>query len=162
MRKFLISAAVAATALTAAPAAAQWAPPPPPAYGSPYGAPYGNAYGHNNYGQVRALQARIDNLQRQIRRLDQRGVLSDREAARLMNDSRDLERRLFRSARYGFSYGERQAVEIRLARLEQRLWRDARDGNRWGDRRYGERDWDRDNDGRRDRWEDDRGRDHDD
>lgn len=148
MRKFLISAAVAATALTAAvPAAAQWAPQPQ------YGAPYGNAYGYNNHGQVRALQARVDNLQRQIRRLDQRNVISDREAARLMNDSRDLERRLYRSARYGFSYQERQAVEIRLARLEQRLWRDARDGNRWGDRRYGERDWDRDNDGRDDRYE---------
>lgn len=165
MRKILISAAVAATALTAAPASAQWAPPPPPAYGSPYGAPYGNAYGYqHNYGQVRALQVRIDNLQRQIRRLDQRDIISNREAARLMDDSRDLERRLVRAARYGLSFQERQAVEIRLARLEQRLWRDARDGKNWNDRRYGERDgWrDRDHDGRHDRWEDDRGRDHDD
>lgn len=164
MRKFLISAAVAATALTiAAPAAAQWAPPP--AYGGNYGAPYGNAYGygHNNYGQVRSLQVRIDNLQRQIRRLDQRNVLSDREAAHLMNDSRDLERRLHRSSRNGLHYSEVRAVEVRLARLEQRLWRDARDGNRWGDRRYGYGDnWrDRDHDGRNDRWEDDRGRDDD-
>jgi hypothetical protein len=157
MRKFLISAAVAATALTAAvPAAAQWAPQPP------YGAPYGNAYSYNNnYGQVRALQARVDNLQRQIRRLDQRNVLSDREAARLMDDSRDLERRLYRSARYGLNGQERYAIETRLARLEQRLWRDARDGNRYGDRRYGDRNWDRDRDGRADRWEDDRGHDHD-
>jgi hypothetical protein len=148
MRKYLISAAVAATALTAAvPAAAQWAPQQP----------YGNAYGHNNYGQVRSLQARIDQLQRQIRRLDQRNALSNREAARLMDDSRDLERRLHRSASYGLNYNEVRAVEVRLARLEQRLWRDARDGNRYGDRRYS----DRDRDGRNDRFEDDRGWNHD-
>lgn len=167
MRKFLISAAVAASALTAAaPAAAQYGYPQ---YGNQYGAPYGNAYGYNhNYGQLRSLQVRIDHLQRQIRRLDQRNILSDREAAHLMNDSRDLERRLHRAARYGFNRYEARAVEVRLARLEQRLWRDARDGNRWGDRRYGDRDWndrdwnDRDRDGRNDRWEDDRGRDHDD
>ena len=156
MCKFLISAAAAAIALTAAaPAAAQYAP-------YPSVPPYGNAYGYNNHGQIRSLQARIDHLQRQIRRLDQRNVISNREAARLMDDSRDLERRLFRSARYGLSGQERYAVEVRLARLEQRLFRDARDGNRWGDRRYGERDWnDRDRDGRNDRWEDDRGHDHD-
>lgn len=150
MRKFLISAAVAATALTSAvPAAAQWAPQQP----------YGNAYGYNNnnYGQVRALQVRIDQVQRQIRSLDQRNVLSNREAARLMDDSRDLERRLQRSARNGLSGSEHNAVVTRIANLEQRLWRDARDGNRYGDRRYS----DRDRDGRDDRFEDDHGRNHD-
>ena len=148
MRKFLISAAVAATALTAAvPAAAQWAPQPP----------YGNAYGHNNYGQVRSLQVRIDNLQRQIRRLDQRNVLSNREAARLLDDSRDLERRLHRSSRNGLNFNEVRAVEVRLANLERRLYRDARDGNGWGNRGYS----DRDRDGRNDRFEDDRGYRHD-
>ena len=147
MRKFLISAAVAAAALTAAvPAAAQ--------YGQQ---PYGNAYGYNNYGQIRSLQARVDNLQRQIRRLDQRNVLSNREAARLLDDSRDLERRLARSSRNGLSRSEYNAVITRLANLEQRLQRDARDGNRYGDRRYS----DRDHDGRPDRWEDDRGYNHD-
>ena len=145
MRKFLISAAVAAATLTiAAPAAAQ------------YAQPYGNAYGYNNYGQVRALQARVDQLQRQIRRLDQRNILSNREAARLMDDSRDLERRLHRSARNGLSPGERYAVETRLRNLEIRIQREARDGNRWGNN------WsDRDRDGRNDRYEDDRGRVHD-
>jgi hypothetical protein len=157
MKKFLISAAVAAGALTiAAPASAQYAPPPQ------YGAPYGNAYGYNNYGQVRSLQARIDQLQRQIRRLDQRNILSNREAARLFNDSRDIERRLQRAARNGLNRSEHFAVEARLRNLEIRIQREARDGNRWGDRRYGDRDWnDRDRDGRNDRFEDDRGRDHD-
>jgi hypothetical protein len=81
-----------------------------------------------------------------------------------MDDSRDLERRLYRSGRNGLNGYERQAVEVRLARLEQRLFRDARDGNRWGynNRAYGDREWsDRDRDGRDDRYEDDRGWDHD-
>ena len=145
MRKFLIAAAVATTALTAAaPAAAQYAPP------------YGNAYGYNNYGQVRSLQVRIDRLQNQIRRLDQRNILSNREAARLMAESRDLERRLARASRNGLSFNEVRSVEVRLARLEQRMLRDSRDGNRWGSN------WsDRDRDGRNDRYEDDRGYRHD-
>lgn len=154
MRKFLISAAVAAGALTiSAPVAAQWAPPP--AYGAPYGNAYG--YGHNTHGQFRSAQVRIDRLQREIRRLDRRNIITNREAARLMDDSRDLERRLHRSARNGLNFNEIRAVEVRLARLEQRLWRDARDGRRWGDRRFS----DRDRDGRNDRWEDDHGRDRD-
>lgn len=148
MRKFLISAAVAAATLTiAAPAAAQWAPAPG----------YGYGQGYNHYGHVRSLQVRIDRLQNQIRRLDQRNIISNREAARLMDDSRELERRLRRNARdgYGLNANEARAVEYRLARLEQRLFRDARDGNRWG--YYG----DRDRDGRNDRFEDDRGWRHD-
>ena len=151
MRKFLISAAVAAATLTiAAPAAAQWAPAPQ------YG--YGYGQGYNHHGYVRGLQVRIDRLQNQIRRLDQRNIITNREAARLMDDSRDLERRLRRNARdgYGLNPNEARAVEVRLVRLEQRLFRDARDGNRWG---YGY--GDRDRDGRNDRWEDDRGWNHD-
>ena len=151
MTKFLISAAVAAATLTiAAPAAAQYAPQHAPGYG----------YGHNNnlYGHVRSLQVRIDRLQVQIRHLDRRNVITNREAARLMDDSRDLERRLRRNARdgRGLNWNEARGVEVRLARLEQRLFRDARDGNRWGNN------WsDRDRDGRNDRFEDDRGYRHD-
>ena len=125
MRKFLIPAAVAAATLTiAAPAAAQWAPAPQ----------YGYGYNNNHYGHVRSLQVRIDRLQNQIRQLDRRNIITNREAARLMDDSRDLERRLRRNARdgRGLNYSEARAVEVRLARLEQRLFRDARDGNRWG------------------------------
>jgi hypothetical protein len=130
MKKFLISAAIAAGALgLAAPAAAQYAPN--------YGAPYGNAYGHNNnYGQARSLQVRVDRLQREIRQLDRRNILSNREAARLLDDSRDLERRLHRNARdgRGLTWNEMRAVEVRLVRLEQRVIHDARDGNRWSRR----------------------------
>jgi hypothetical protein len=127
MRKFLISAAVAVAALAAAaPAAAQYYPAPPPGYG----------YGYNNYGQARALQARIDNLQRQISHLDRRNIISEREARNLMNDARAVEHRLRETARRGLSYSEQRAVEVRIARLERQIWRDARDGRRYGDRRW--------------------------
>ena len=93
MRKFLISAAVAASTLVAAaPAAAQWYPPQPQGYGYGY---------HDNYGQVRRLDARIDALQRQIRHLDRRNILSNREADRLRGDANNLERRLRSASRYG-------------------------------------------------------------
>ena len=118
MRKFLIPAAVAAATLTiAAPAAAQWAPAPQ------YGQGYGYGYNNNHYGHVRNLQVRIDRLQNQIRNLDRRNILTNREAARLMDDSRDLERRLHRNARdgRGLTWNETRAVETRLVRLEQRL-----------------------------------------
>jgi len=159
MRKFIISAALAASALTAAaPAAAQWYPPQP----------QGNAYGYNNYGQVRRLDARIDQLQRQIQNFDRRNILSDREANRLRNESNDVERRLHNLARNGLNGSEANDIERRIQRLEVRIQREARDGNRYGgyydnrDRWADRENWqDRDRDGRNDRYEDDQGRDHD-
>jgi len=165
MRKVLFTVAAAASALAfAAPASAQYYP------GQPYPgqqAPYGNAYGYNNYGQVRSLQAHLDQVQRHIDRLDQRNILSEREAGRLRNESRDIERQLRYVARNGLNPYEANSVQRRISRLEQRVAYEARDGNRWGynDRRdrWSDRDnWsDRDRDGRNDRWEDDRGSDHD-
>ena len=109
MRKFIISAALAASTLVAAaPAAAQ-------------GYPQGNAYGYNNYGQVRRLDARIDAIQRQIDHLDRRNILSNREAKRLRDDSRDVEHRLQRVARNGFTNWERNDIENRIQRLEDRI-----------------------------------------
>ena len=148
MRKFLISAAlVTATIAAAAPASAQWA------------RPQGNAYGYNNnnYGQVRRLEARVDQIRRQIERLDRRNIISDREARRLAEEARDLDRRINMLARNGFNNRDRYEVERRLARLEQRLVRDVNDGrnNRYGNGAYGV---DRDRDGRDDRYEDDGGR----
>jgi hypothetical protein len=159
MRKFLISAALAAsTIFAAAPAAAQWAPQP-----------QGYGYGYQgNYGQARRLQVRIDQLQRQINHLDSRNILSNREAARLRNESRDLERQLRYSARNGLSGRERYGIERGIHRLEIRIQREARDGNRYGgqygynDGRYGQNWSDHDRDGRNDRYEDDQGQDRDD
>jgi len=152
MRKFLISAALAASTLVvAAPAAAQWAPPQPQGY----------AYGYNNYGQSRRLQVRIDQLQRQINHLDSRNILCELEASRLRTESRGLERRLRHASNNGLNGRERYDIERGIQRLEVRIQREARDGNRY---RYGynQAGWsDRDRDGRNDRYEDDRGYNHD-
>ncbi len=152
MRTLIVSFAAAASALAvAAPAQAQWAP-------------QGNAYGYNNHrGHVRALQVRIDNLQRQINRLDKRDVIRNREADRLRSASRNIEQRLRYSARNGLHPQEAYQVERQIARLEQRIHSVLRDGHRWGrnDNRWNSFWSDRDRDGRNDRYEDDRGRDHD-
>ena len=153
MRKTILTAAAAISALAvAAPAAAQWGPAP--------------GYGYNhNYGQVRSLQARVDHLQRQIRHLDRRNILSNREARRLQNDASNIEYRLRRMASYGLNYAEARDIQYRIQRLEYRIQREARDGNRWQNGRYGYNQpygyRDRDRDGRPDRYEDDRGWDHD-
>lgn len=163
MRTVLISLAAAASALAVAtPASAQWrAPPPPPANGYAYGVPQGQAYGYrNDYGHVRALQARIDQLQRSIDRLDRRDTVREREADRLRNSSRNIEQQLQRAARYGLNPREASDMERRIARLEQRIGSVLRDGHRWArnDRRWNGFWSDRDRDGRNDRREDDRGR----
>jgi hypothetical protein len=127
MRKVLISAAAAASAMAfAAPAAAQYYPaPPPPGYG----------YGHNNYGygQVRALQARLDHMQREISRLARYRMITHREYRDLLGDSRELERKLRHDARdgRGLSRKELYNVERRMARLEWKVRRDVRDGRQW-------------------------------
>lgn len=153
MRKVLISVAVAASALAiAAPASAQY-------YPAPQGPVNGNGYGYNNnHASIRNLQVRIDRLQDRIARLDSRDRISEREARRLREESRDVEKRLHRAARYGLNPQEYASVNYRIQRLEQRIYRDANDGNRWG----GNNQWsDRDRDGRNDRYEDDRGNRHD-
>ena len=164
MRKFLISAALlASTVAVAAPASAQWYPQQP-AYG--YGQqPYGNAYGYNNYGQVRRLQVRIDQIQRQIVQLDRRNILSNREAGRLRAESRNLEQRLRYVGRNGLSGREAYDIERRIQRLEYRIQREARDGNNWRGDRYGNNGYgngyDRDRDGLDDRYERDHGTNYD-
>ena len=150
MRKVLLTVAAAASALaTAAPAAAQY-----------YPAPQGYGYNNNNYGGVRSLQVRIDRLQQRIAQFDSRDRISEREARRLREESRDIERRLRKSARNGLNPQEHASITHRVQRLEQRIFRDARDGNRYGYNAGGG--WsDRDRDGRNDRYEDDRGYRHD-
>jgi hypothetical protein len=151
MRKLVISLAAAGTALAlATPASAQYAP-------------QGYGYGYNNYGNVRALQYRIDGVQRQIENLRNRRAISRNEANGLRSESREIERRLYRAGRYGLNPNEAQNIQYRIARLEQHVRHEVRDG-RWDNRGYG---WnnggynDRDRDGRNDRYEDDRGYRHD-
>ena len=122
MRKFLVSAALmASTVAVAAPAAAQWAPPVPRGY----------AYGyHGNYGQVRRLEVRVDRIRQDIRQLDRRNMISERESRRLREEARELDRRINVLARNGFSGRDRYDIERRIARLEQKIRRDVNDGNR--------------------------------
>src|SRR5947199_211192 len=61
MRKIVLSLAAAGAAI-ASPAAAQYYPQPQPA---PYGHGYGNGF-QGNWGEVRGLHARIDNLSHAI------------------------------------------------------------------------------------------------
>jgi hypothetical protein len=136
----LLSLAAAGAALVAAsPVAAQYYPAPQPA-------PYGyNGYGHGNWGQVRAFQARIDNIERQINRLDRRDRIGDRSADRLRDEANRIEDRLHDRARGGLSPREAGDLEYRIQRLEQRVQYAV--ANNYG--RYGYRDRD-------DRWDHDR------
>ena len=176
MRKVLISTILAASTLAiAAPAAAQWTlsygnqyggqygGQYGNQYGNQYGGQYGNAYGYNNYGQTRSLMVRINRLEQQIRQLDQRNILSEREAHQLRDEANRIERRLRQASYNGLNGYEARDIHVRIARLEQNVRYQASDGNRWGDRSYGSygNAYDRDRDGRDDRYEDDRGYDHD-
>ena len=133
MRKVMISLVAAASALAvAAPAAAQYYPaPPPPAYGQGYG--YGQAYGYNNFGRVRALQARVDRIQRDLGQLARQRMISRREFYNRQQDARDIERKLRRDARDGRGLNGQEVyqVERRIMRLEQKIARDVRDGRRF-------------------------------
>jgi hypothetical protein len=117
MRKFLLSLTVAGIASVAAsPAAAQY-------YRAQQPAPYGyNGNGYNNgWGQVRALQVRIDAVERQINRLDRRDVVGGRSADRLRHEANNIERRLHDRTRGGLNPREAADIEVRIARLEQRV-----------------------------------------
>jgi hypothetical protein len=134
MRKVLISiAAAGSVAAIAAPAAAQPYGNLGPAYGAPaYG--YGNGY-RNSYGNVRALQVRLDGIQRQLGNLARYRMISRAEYRNRLDDSRDIERSLRRNAQDGhrrFTQREAYNIERKIARLEQKIARDVRDGRRGG------------------------------
>ena len=145
MRKLLISLAAAGAALVvASPAAAQYYP-----QSQRYGYSNGyNGYGYNNFGGVRALQARVDALQWQIKSLDRRDRIRDRSADRLRDEANGIEHRLHRAARYGLNPNEANDIQARLVRLEQRVqYSTSRSGryDRYSNGHYGDR-WDRDRD----------------
>ena len=132
MRKFLIGAAVAASALAAAaPAAAQWAPQPRPyGYDNGYNRGYGYDNGYNRgYGNGSMLINRIDRIRQQINMLARRNMLSPREAGQLDREAGWLQNRVQRQAWDGISPNERYDIERRIARLEQRVRLNANDFN---------------------------------
>jgi hypothetical protein len=148
MRKYLISAAVAASTIAvASPAAAQYYPQ--------------QGYGYNaNYGQARNLVVRVDQIRRQIEILDSRDRITEREARNLRQQAAVLRNRVARASYNGLSYREQRDIQVRIANLEQRVRRDVVDGNRYGYRNtgyYSNVAYDRDRDGLDDRYERDRG-----
>ena len=130
MRKIVLPLIAAGAALAvASPASAQYYPRPAvPAPGYGYG-----------FGQVRALQVRIDNVERQINRLDRRDRIRDRSADRLRDEANRIEDRLHRAARGGLNPNEARSIEYQIQRLEQRVQYSM------NDRGYRDRDdrWDR-------------------
>ena len=141
MRKFLIGAAIAASALTAAaPAAAQWAPQPQQPYGyNGYNGYNNNGYNNgynNNYGNGGMLLSRVDRIRQQIDMLSRRNMLSPREADRLNREAFQLRQRVQRVAWNGVSPNERYDVERRIAQLEQRVRINANDRDGRYDRNY--------------------------
>src|SRR5437763_7336680 len=164
MRKIVLSIAAAGAALIAAsPATAQYYPQPQPqpyGYNNGYGNGYNNGYNgygygfQNNWGQVRALQARIDNVERQINRLDRRDRIGDRSADRLRDEANRIERRLHERARGGLDPREMYDIQARIARLEQRVQYSLANGYGrygYGNGYNGNGYADRDRDGRDDR-----------
>ena len=123
MRKFVLSLAAAGVAVIAAsPAAAQYYPAPQPApYGNAYGYNGYNGYGRGNWEQVRGLEVRLNNIERQINRLDRRDRIGDRSADRLRREANNIERRLHERARGGLNQREAGDLINRVQRLEQRV-----------------------------------------
>jgi hypothetical protein len=128
MRKFLIPIVAAASTLAiAAPASAQWAPP---AYRYQ---PYNFNYGFNGFNFARSMVNRVQQLRNDIRAMDVRRILSNREARSLDNQAARIQNRIHRATRYGIQPYEARSVENQIRNLEYRISREATD---W-DRRYG-------------------------
>jgi hypothetical protein len=126
MRKFLISAVAAVSALAvASPAAAQYYP------NRPVHA-YGYGYGYNQ-GAVRALQVRVNRIQQDLRHLAQYRQISRNEFYNRDREARNIERHLRRDARdgRGFNRNELVQAEQRINRLERKIARDIRDGRHY-------------------------------
>lgn len=116
MRRIVLSLVAAGAALAAtAPARAQYFPDR-----QDYPGRQAPRYGYG-FGQIRELQLRLDNIERQIDRLDRRDRIGDRMADRLRNDANRIEERLHRRARGGLDPREAGDIQYRLQRLEQQV-----------------------------------------
>lgn len=177
MRKFLISAVVATSALAvAAPAAAQYYPAPQySGYNRGYGYQNNWLYDFGNQRYARMMQDRVQRIRHDIRQMGAQRILSFSEARSLDNQARYLQDRIYRSSRNGVNHNEARNIDRSVRRLEERVIREANDWNRHaGVRRYNPYNYgqywnqygnyaygDRDRDGRDDRYEDDHGYRHD-
>lgn len=139
MKKLILAiAALGAVGAAAAPAAAQ----PYPGYDRDYTRPYEQNQGWRD--DARGYGERIDQLSRRIDRASERGRLDRREAYRLREAVRDVQRVAWRYRQDGrLTPPERADLDRRLDRIEAQLRFDRRDND---DRRYDDRRYD---DGRR-------------
>jgi TolA-binding protein len=124
MRKFLIPIIAAGSALAvAAPAAAQWAPP---VYNYQ---PYDYGRGYNFHRFAGQMEQRVQRLRNDIRQLQQRRILSWREARSLDYQAQQIQRRIYNRSRNGLQPMEARGLENQIRNLEFRISREARDWN---------------------------------
>ena len=96
-------------------------------------------------------------VERQINQLDRRDRIRDRAADRLRDEANRIEQRLRSAGRNGLNGYEANDIQVRIARLEQQVrYSLANNNGRWNGN-YGYNNYDRDRDGRDDRYEDDHG-----
>lgn len=125
MRKLLISAVLAATAMTAAPAVAQ--------YGSGHGYDQrGDHRGGWNRGgpsrqAINELLRDLNRAEQGIQRSVQRRIISQREAFGLRREANQIRMQLNRASRNGISGREFGSLRAQVNRLEQRLRSERRD-----------------------------------
>jgi septal ring factor EnvC (AmiA/AmiB activator) len=133
MLKFVVPIIAAASALAvASPAAAQWRPP---VYNYQ---PYNFDRGFEGHAFARAMNDRVQRIRGDIRDLQQRRVLSWREARSLENQAANIQQRIFWASRNGIQPGEARGLERQIRGLEFRISREANDWNNrpGGFRRY--------------------------
>jgi hypothetical protein len=124
MRRLVLAVVASATAVGfAAPATAQWAPP---AYNHQ---PYNYGYGFNGFNFAHSMQDRVERIRGDIRAMQERRVLSWREARSLENEAGRVQDRIFRASRNGIQPGEARRLENDIRRLEYRVSREANDKN---------------------------------
>lgn len=153
MYKSIISAAAAGAAvMLASPASAQWASQPyshqnyqiarPYAYqGYNYqyrpAAAYGyNGYGYNGYGYgvadanfAATLRSRVQAIRSNIQALKMQRTISPREARRLDNEAKLIERHVYMASRNGIQSYDVRNLELRVQRLERNIAMESSDRN---------------------------------
>jgi hypothetical protein len=122
MRKFLISAALVSTVLTAVPAMAQ-------NYGRP-GTAQGWIRGTPDRPAVDNLLRQLAQIDRRIQRSLQRRMISPREAISLRREANDIRARLNVRSHNGLTGREFARLQVRVNRLEQRVAIERRDRDR--------------------------------
>ena len=179
MLKITLGMAAAGAAFALAPSAASAQVYPAPQYQPGYQQP---GYGYNNWlfnfrdqRYARMMQDRVQRIRHDIRQMGAYRILSPREVRDLDREARAVQDRINRYARFGVSNSEARRIDNRVRRLETRVMREANDWNRRpGVRRYNVYNYDqyqnyygrdggrdRDRDGLNDRYERDRGTNHD-